>query len=407
MTTDTQKLTILFVSSTFKGVAMMQQVKAMGCHVLLLVEEELRNDAWDYESIDEIFFTPALAKYQDVIHTVSYLCRGRKIDYIVPLDEFEVELVSMLREHLRLPGMGVTATRNFRDKLTMRQVAQDAGIRVPAFVQVKNYDDLRDYMATVPTPWVLKPRSEASAMGIEKIYDSERLWRALDELGDKQSYYLLEDFVPGDVFHVDSLIVDGKVVFVSVQQYGAPPMAIYQGGGVFNSRVIPRKKGDAPKLRKMNEQVASALGMVNGVTHTEFIKAHDTGDLYFLESAARVGGANIAELIEYSTQINLWREWGRLIVNQLRGEKYKLPAKKEAYGGLMMSLAKQEYPDMASYDAEEVVWRTHKAYHAGLIMVADKYERIEELLTEYNQRFLAEFTAVAPPMGTQRTGGTE
>lgn len=403
---DSKKYTVLFISSTFKGSVAMQQAKAMDCHVLLLTEEQWRDEAWPYESIDEIFFTPDLARYQDVINTVSYLCRGRTIDYIVPLDEFEVELVSILREHLRLPGMGYTASRQFRDKLTMRQVARDANIRVPDFVQVKNYDELRDYMDKVPAPWVLKPRAEASAIGIEKIHESERLWRALDELGDKQSYYLLEHFVPGDVFHVDSIIVEGKVVFVSVQQYGAPPMSIYQGGGVFNSRVIPRKKGDAPKLRKLNQQVVKALGMVNGVTHTEFIKAHEDGELYFLESAARVGGANIAELIEFSTGINLWREWGRLVVSQLRGEKYKLPETKELYGGLMMTLAKQQHPDMSAYNDSEVVWKANKEYHAGLIMVSETYERIEELLTDYNQRFLQDFTAVAPPMGTQRTGGT-
>lgn len=403
---DKGQETILFISSTFKGVAMMQQVKSLGCRVLLLVEEELRDNPWDYDSIDEIFFTPALERYQDVINTVSYLARGRAIDYIVPLDEFEVELVGMLREHLRLPGTGVTAVRQFRDKLAMRQSARKDSINVPDFVQIKNYDEIREFMARVPLPWVLKPRSEASAMGIEKINDPERLWRALDELGDKQSYYLLEQFVPGDVFHVDSLIVDGKIVFVSVQQYGAPPMAIYQGGGVFNSRVIPRKKGDAPKLRKLNAQVAKTLGMINGVTHTEFIKAHEDGKYYFLESAARVGGANIAELVEFATGINLWREWGKLIVSQLRDEKYKLPKTKDLYGGLMMTLAKQEYPDLSAYDDEEIVWKADKEYHAGLIMVSEDYERVETLLTDYTDRFARDFTTSAPPMGTQRTGNT-
>lgn len=82
---------------------------------------------------------------------MSYLCRGRSIDYILPLDEFEVELVSILREHLCLPGMGVSATRHFRDKLTMRQIAHEANIRVPEFIQIKNYDQLRDYMSVVPS----------------------------------------------------------------------------------------------------------------------------------------------------------------------------------------------------------------------------------------------------------------
>jgi biotin carboxylase len=396
--------TILFISSSYKGVPMLLEAKKAGLHVLLMVDEATRHEPWPFESIDEFFVTPELGRYQDVIHTVAYLCRGQQIDYIAPLDEFEVELVAMLREHLRLPGMGVTATRKFRDKLTMRDTAQAAGIKVPEFIQIKNYDKLRDYMATVPAPWVLKPRTEAGSMGIRKVHNSEEVWRALDELGDKQSYYLLEHFIPGDVFHVDSVVKNGKVIFMSVAKYGAPPMSVYQGGGVFRTRIINRKKGDAPKLRKMNEEVLKALGLVNGVAHTEFIKAHDGGDYFFLESAARVGGAHIAELVEYSSNVNLWREWARMIIAEMNGEEYHLPETKEQYGGLMMSLAKQEHPNMSAYNDPEIVWKADKPYHAGLIVVSDEFERVDSLLEVYTGRFLADFTTSAPPMGVQRTG---
>jgi len=49
--------------------------------------------------------------------------------------------------------------------------------------------------------------------------------------------------------------------------------------------------------------------MVRGVTHAEYIRAHADGRYYFLEIAARVGGAFIADLVDVSTGINLWREW--------------------------------------------------------------------------------------------------
>lgn len=403
MNHDSQPKTVLFLSSTFKGLAMMSAVKRAGLYVLLLTEEKLRDEAWNHDEIDEVFYVPNLAAYQDVIHTVAYLCRGREIHYIVPLDEFEVELVSLLREHLRLPGMGVTASRNFRDKLTMREMADRAGIRVPPFVQIKNYDAIRRYMAQVPLPWVLKPRSEASAMGIEKIYEGERLWRALDELGDKQSYYLLEQFVAGDVYHVDSIVQNGEVIFVSAQKYGAPPMSIYQGGGVFTSRILPRHEAEATALREINARVMRALGMVNGVAHTEFIRAHADGAWYFLESAARVGGANIAELIEFATGVNLWREWGRMIVAHLHDEAYHLPPLRELYGAVMMTLARQEHPDLAAYQAPEIIWRANKPYHAGLILVSEHHQRVDDLLREFIPRFIHDFSASAPPMKPQRT----
>jgi hypothetical protein len=95
-----------------------------------------------------------------------------------------------------------------------------------------------DYFARTPGPWLLKPRSEASAMGIKKIHHPDELWRTLEELGDRQSYFLLEKFVPGDVFHVDSVVWDGEVVFAAAHRYGLPPMAVYHGGGVFASSTV-------------------------------------------------------------------------------------------------------------------------------------------------------------------------
>ncbi len=399
-------MTMLFVSSTCKGEPMLRVVKELGFYVLLLTEDKLRHDPFPWDVIDEAFFTPNLAHYKDVIHTVAYLCRGRSIDLIIPLDEFEVELVGMLREHLRLPGMGVSAVRHFRDKLTMRDLAHAAGIRVPDYAGIKNYDRLREYLATVPPPYVLKPRMEASAMGIQKIHDSEQLWRALDHLGDLQSYYLLERFIPGAVYHADSIVVDGRVIFVSVQQYGAPPLQIYQGGGIFMSRVLPPGDQAAQAIQTMNQQIVHTLGMVNGVTHTEFITAQDGGDLYFLESAARVGGANISDLIEHATGINLWREWGRLEVARLRGEPYTLPEVHAGSAGLLMTLARQEHPDLSAYADPEVRHIPLKEYHAGLIVAAADPARVDALLNDYARRFAEDFATRLDPMGTQRTGIT-
>jgi biotin carboxylase len=199
-------ITVLCLASYFKGEAFMRTARQEGCRVLLLTEEKHKDEAWPRESIDDVFLMPDLSKTQDVINAVSYLCRSNTIDLLIPLDEFDVENVATLREHLRIPGMGQTMTRNFRDKLVMREVASTKGVRVPSFVPVINYNGLREFMGRVTPPWVLKPRTEAGTMGIKKIHQPEELWRWLDQLGDRQSYFVLEQFIPGDVFHVDSIV---------------------------------------------------------------------------------------------------------------------------------------------------------------------------------------------------------
>src|SRR5216684_7642585 len=141
-----QPLTILCVSSYEKGQEFIRTCKALGCRVLLLTVEKLRHAAWPFECIDEVFTMPEELPLQDLIYAVSYAARSQSIDRIVALDEFDMENVSALREHLRLPGMGLTAIRYFRDKLAMRGGAREAGILVPEFAQVLNYDNLREFM---------------------------------------------------------------------------------------------------------------------------------------------------------------------------------------------------------------------------------------------------------------------
>jgi biotin carboxylase len=206
-------LTILCVSSYEKGQEFLRTCKRMGCRVLLLTVEKLRNGDWPREAIDEMFFMPEELPLAKLINAVSYAGRNQKIDRIVALDEFDMENVSALREHMRIPGMGLTTVRYFRDKLAMRARAKEEGVLVPEFVHVLNYDELRDYMARVPAPWLLKPRSQASGIGMKKIHKPEELWPWLEQLGDDQSSYLLEQFVPGSVFHVDSVVSEREVLF--------------------------------------------------------------------------------------------------------------------------------------------------------------------------------------------------
>ncbi len=390
-------ITILCLASFFKGDRFLQQVKKEGSRVLLLTEEKHANEKWPRESIDEVFLMPDLSKTQDVINAVSYLFRGNQIDRIIPLDEYDVENVATLREHLRLPGMGQTQTRFFRDKLSMRQKAQEGGLPVPNFTSVFNYDRLREFMSRVPPPWMLKPRTEAGAMGIKKITDTEGLWRGLDTLGDQQSGFLLEQYIPGDVFHVDSIIWKNEILFTSAQKYGRPPLDVSHGGGIFTTRTLAPDSEDAKALKELNARVISTLGQESGVTHAEYIKSYEDGRFYFLECAARVGGAHISDLIEASTGINLWEQWARLELALAKGESYTLPPTQQRYGGLLVSLARQDYPDTSAYNDPEIVWRMDKKNHVGMIVTSDDPKRVQQLLDNYVERFTGDFLAVAPP----------
>jgi len=390
--------TILCLASYFKGHRFVEECKRQGCHTILITQEKLKDEAWPRDVIDEFFLLPSLNKQPDITYAISYLARDRQIDRIVALDDYDVETAAALREHLRIPGMGDTTARYFRDKLAMRVQAQEKGIPVPEFVHVLNYNHLRDFMARVPAPWVLKPRSEASSMGIKKINDAEEFWRALDLLGDRQSFYVLEKFIPGDVYHVDSIVTEREVRFALSSKYGLPPMTVYQGGGVFVTGAIPRGSDEDQALQAINRAVISAMGMVRGVTHAEFIHSQADGRFYFLENASRVGGANIDLMIEHAAGLYLWVEWAKLEIAHLRGETYQLPPTRNLYSGLLVSLARQEFPDTTAYQDPEIVWRLNKKNHVGLIVAAEDHARVQALIRDYVPRIAADFTTSAPPL---------
>ncbi|MCP4418199.1 MAG: ATPase, partial [Chloroflexi bacterium] len=221
--------------------------------------------------------------------------------------------------------------------------------------------------------------------------------------GDQRSYYLLEQFVVGNVCHVDSLIWEQRVLFAIASQYGTPPLAVTTGGGIFNTRTLLRDGESNRALIAANENLMRILGQVRGVAHTEFIQSEADGRFYFLETAARVGGANIDRLVEAATGVVLWQEAARIDLANVRQEEYVPPTAHNDYAGLIICLAQQEQPDLSAYNDAEIVWRLPKKYHAGLLLAGEDYGRIEQLINQYNKRFAQDFLTSAPPKSDVRT----
>jgi len=385
------------ISNYFKGTDFLIQLKKIGNKVYLVTSEKLREKPWPHEYIDEIFYMQGQDTEWNLEHLllgVGNLMKSNTVDAIVALDDFDVEKATYLRENLRIDGMGQTTGRYFRDKLAMRMRAKSCGIPIPAFCSLFNDHDINTFADTVSPPWVLKPRSEASSSGIIKVFDKETLWIHINEMGNNRFKYLLEHFKPGDVYHCDSLILDRKILFSLTSKYSATPMEITQGGGVFRTSNIPYDSEDDIEIKKVNEAVLKGFGLKNGVAHTEFIKSKENGQLYFLETSSRVGGAHIAEMVEAASNINLWKEWATIEDALVKGTTYKLPKVKNEYAGIVLTLSKYQHPDLSSFSDPEVCFRVPLDYHAGLIVKSEKSERILELLNDYADRLIADYTVV-------------
>ncbi len=393
-------LSFLCISFYFKGADFLRACKEAGNTVYLLTSKKLENHPWPWDHIDDVFYMESEenspANFNNLAKGFAFLCQERRIDRIVALDDFDVEKAAFLREEFRVPGMGQTTARYFRDKLAMRMRAAEAGLRVPAFSALFHNADINHYLENVPGPWLIKPRSEASATGIRKVQTPQQAWQVLNELGEQRYHFLIEQFKPGDVYHVDALSVDGHFAFCRASKYLSTPFEVMHGGGIFRSAIVPFGEEEDQSLQAAAAGVMGAFGMKYSASHTEFIRAHEDGQYYFLETSSRVGGAHLAEMVEASSGINLWAEWAKLETAVARGESYTLPAIRQDYAGIIVSLARQQHPDDSSFTDPEIVWRLRKDHHIGMIVASRDRGRVLQLLDNYAHRVHHEFHASAP-----------
>lgn len=396
-----EEKTIVCISCYYKGYDFMDEMKKLGNKVILITSENLKEKNWPWEAIDEVFYMPELKpsvwNLDHLIQGFSYLMQTRKVDAVVALDDYDVEKAALIRETFRIPGMGQTTHRYFRDKLAMRQKAKDSGINVPEFTAVFNIDEVNTFIEKVPGPWVLKPRSEASASGIKKITNKDQLWEALYELGEERHLFLLESFKPGDVYHVDSLTFNKEIVFTSASKYLAPPMEVSHEGGVFRTKTLGRYSDEFKALDEVNADVILNFGLLNGATHTEFIRSKEDGKYYFLETSSRVGGAHIPDLVEASSNVNIWREWAKIEDALLKGKKYQVSKPTAYYSGLIIALIKDREPDYNQFECEEAVQFLPIEYHVGIVYKSSDSTVVQERLDYAAKKIHAELLNIIPP----------
>ncbi len=398
--TEPNKPTILCLASFFKGNDFIRECKRQGAHVVLLTREKLLTADWARESLDDLIAIPGKTTVQSYLAAASHVARHRRVSRVVALEEYDIVTAAHLREHLCLPGMGATTARCFQDKLAMRAKAREAGIPQAEFVPLFNFEVIDEFMRRTPPPWMLKPRIGASSMGIRKLHHPEDVWRAIADLDAREAFHensgfhLLERYISGDVYHVDSLVHEGKILFANVERYGLPPFDVSHFGGVNVSRTVKRGSKEERTLLALNQRLLSSFGFKRGVTHAEFI-CRENDQFYFLEVAARVGGAYTSDTIAAATGLNFWREWAGIELATPE-RPYVLPPVRQEYGGIALSLARQEHPCTTQYRDPEIVYRVCKPWHVGLIVRSPDYERVLDLLESYAHRFNVDFLAVAP-----------
>ncbi|MCC3767316.1 acetyl-CoA carboxylase biotin carboxylase subunit family protein [Streptomyces sp. UNOC14_S4] len=216
-------------------------------------------------------------------------------DHLIARSEYDLLTAADLRERFRIPGDVQSDVLPVRDKWLMRTLARQAGIPQPSFWS--NQEFRRNPPAT--GTYLVKPRLEASSTGIQLGTPTQIL--AQPAVRDDVDGYFVEEFVPGEVWHVDGYLRDGEFGAVVCSTYVGDCLK-FAHGSPLGSGQVP----DDPALLSMLRDTLTALGQKNGSFHYEAIRTQ-AGKFVFLETASRVGGAGVADAFALRTGIDLYQ----------------------------------------------------------------------------------------------------
>jgi hypothetical protein len=271
--------------------------------------EEVQRSLVGYSRVGDLWDEPAVCAA--IGHEAARA--GLRLDRVECLWEPAMVLAARLRETLRVPGLTVEQTLPFRDKERMKQVLDAAGIRTPWHRRAQTKDGVRAAAEEVGFPLIVKPIAGAGATDTHRVLSREQLERVLALLGHVDEVSV-EEYVEGDELTHDTICADGKILFENMSYYRTRPIEERKHLWVSPSCVALRDI-EAPELqagRRMGRAVLQALGFRTGFTHMEWYRRPD-GEVIFGEIGARPPGARMVEVMNYASDIDLFRGWAEAV----------------------------------------------------------------------------------------------
>jgi hypothetical protein len=258
---------------------------------------------------------PGILDEDDVIRRVHGWLGGRRPDRIEGLWEVVATLAARLREQLGVPGMSVDTVHGFRDKVVMKERVAARGVRVPRTIRARTVAEVYAFAESVGFPLILKPVDGAGSADTFRVGSARELAVAVDRVRHLPQISV-EEFVTGQEYTFETLCHEGRILFTSVSMYLPNTLEARKAEWISPIILTLRDPDDAEVSAglPMATDVIGALGMGSGFTHMEWFRRPD-GSEVFGEIACRPPGANMVDLMNYANDVDLFREWARIIVH--------------------------------------------------------------------------------------------
>lgn len=239
---------------------------------------------WDEENIKEII--------SGLIH------EGEDVKIITDVERC-VPLAGALNTFFNLNGLKDGEIKRYYDKSMMHDVLSCAGIATPKSL-IYNEDaphKAEDFFKVCKRQELfIKPRNGTNSTDIARISSVETMkeWM-VDKARDGR--YLIQPFIDLPMYHIDSLVHQGRVYASFCGEYTFPVATAYDGKHA-GSILLPQNHPKSQRLTAFSRQVLSCLfaetSSYSGALHMEVFM--DNHDIVFLEVGARSPGGPLMKL---------------------------------------------------------------------------------------------------------------
>ncbi len=256
---------------------------------------------------------PRVLDEGDVMNRVSDWMRGRSVDRVLTNWEPLVMLAARLRERWGMPGMSVETARGFRDKELMKQRLRAAGLRVPRSRRVHTAAEVYAAVEEIGYPLILKPIAGAGCSDTFEVRSAADLEQTLPRIGGL-TQASCEEYIEGEELTFDTVCMRGKPAIENVTMYIPKPLDASKQEWV-SPMAISVRDLEQPRLAgglALGRAALHVLGMDDGFTHMEWFLTPQ-GEAVFGEIACRPGGAGIVDQMNFTCDVDLYREWARVV----------------------------------------------------------------------------------------------
>jgi hypothetical protein len=264
---------------------------------------------------------PAIAAMERALGSVDRL--------LGTLEQLQVPL-GALRDELGIGGMGASTAQNFRDKAQMKSVLESAGLPCARHRLVSDPASGLAFAREVGFPLIAKPPAGAGAQSTFRLDHENALGECMAAMPPSHERpTLLEEFIVGEEHSFDSVVLGGKLVWHSINDYYPGPIEVLRHPWIQWTVVSPFDVNDAryAPIREVAPRALAALGLENGLSHMEWFQRED-GSVAISEVGARPPGAQFATLLSYAHDFDFYRAWAELAARDV----WKPPPRRYAVG---------------------------------------------------------------------------